>query len=70
MERSAITVPEPLADLLRRVESEIEKLARTTPLAALRAARRLEMIAVQTAYGRPWTSSATPPLSRRPRPWD
>ncbi|MER8114775.1 hypothetical protein [Streptomyces sp. NPDC094031] len=50
MERSAITVPEPLADLLRRVESEIEKLARTTPLAALRAARRLEMIAVQTAY--------------------
>ncbi|MFH9674972.1 hypothetical protein ACH4L5_22270 [Streptomyces sp. NPDC017405] len=48
-ERPAITVPGPLADLLVRVESEIEKLARTTPLAALRAARRLEVIAVQTA---------------------
>lgn len=33
VDRSAITVPEPLADLLGRVESEIEKLARTTPLA-------------------------------------
>jgi hypothetical protein len=50
VERSAITVPEPLAELLVRVESEIEKLARTIPLAALRAARRLEVIAVQTAY--------------------
>ncbi|MEU9559416.1 hypothetical protein [Streptomyces fumanus] len=50
VERSAITVPEPLAELLARVESEIEKLARTTPLAALRAARRLEVIAAQTAY--------------------
>ncbi|MEU7088415.1 hypothetical protein [Streptomyces achromogenes] len=39
-----------MAGLLARVESEIEKLARTTPLAALRAARRLEVIAVQTAY--------------------
>jgi hypothetical protein len=38
-----------MAGLLARVESEIEKLARTTPLAALRAARRL-VIAVQTAY--------------------
>lgn len=50
VERSAVTVPEPLAGLLARVESEIEKLARTAPLAALRAARRLEVIAVQTAY--------------------
>jgi hypothetical protein len=50
VERSAITVPEPLADLLVRVESEIEQLAKTTPLAALRAARRLEVIAAQTAY--------------------
>lgn len=50
VERSAVTVPEPLADLLVRVESKIEKLARTTPLAALRAARRLEVIAAQTAY--------------------
>ncbi|MFF9673608.1 hypothetical protein ACF1GS_18200 [Streptomyces eurythermus] len=50
VERSAVTVPEPLAGLLLRVESEIEKLAKTTPLAALRAARRLEVIAVQTAY--------------------
>ncbi|MEV4339092.1 hypothetical protein [Streptomyces sp. NPDC049590] len=50
VERSAVTVPEPLAGLLSRVESEIEKLARTSPLAALRAARRLEVIAVQTAY--------------------
>jgi hypothetical protein len=50
VERSAVTVPEPLAGLLARVESEIEKLARTSPLAAVRAARRLEVIAVQTAY--------------------
>ncbi|MFF7098431.1 hypothetical protein ACFY9A_39605, partial [Streptomyces rubradiris] len=50
VERSAIPVPETLAGLLARAESEIEKLARSSPLAALRAARRMEVIAVQTAY--------------------
>ncbi|MFF7091009.1 hypothetical protein ACFY9A_01250 [Streptomyces rubradiris] len=70
VERSAITVPDPLASLLVRVESEIEKLARATPLTALRAARRLEVIAVQTAYWPALGVSRNATGSRRPQPWD
>ncbi|MEW1721633.1 hypothetical protein [Streptomyces sp. NPDC093109] len=47
---SAIPLPETFTDLLGQVEKEIEKLAKTSPLAALRAARRLEVTAVETSY--------------------
>ncbi|MEW1720274.1 hypothetical protein [Streptomyces sp. NPDC093109] len=47
---SAIPLPEAFTDLLTQLEKEIEKLAKTSPLAALRAARRLEVIAAETSY--------------------
>ncbi|WP_203660958.1 hypothetical protein [Streptomyces sp. SID14446] len=50
VERSAIPLPEPVTVLLAQLEVEIEKLAKSSPLAAVRAARRLEVLAMQTAY--------------------
>ncbi|MFG3150226.1 hypothetical protein [Streptomyces sp. NPDC048243] len=50
VERSAIHLPESVTVLLAQLEVEIEKLAKSSPLAAVRAARRLEVLAMQTAY--------------------
>ncbi|MGW6918012.1 hypothetical protein ACWGB8_29995 [Kitasatospora sp. NPDC054939] len=48
--RSAVPLPEAVTDLLTRLEEEVEKLAKTSPLAALRAARRMEVTAAQAGY--------------------
>ncbi|MFJ8896908.1 hypothetical protein ACIRCZ_20160 [Leifsonia sp. NPDC102414] len=50
MERSAIPLPETITVLLAQLEVEVGKLAKSSPLAAIRAARRLEDLAAQTAY--------------------
>ncbi|TQF01999.1 hypothetical protein E6W39_06560 [Kitasatospora acidiphila] len=50
VEQSAIALPEAVTDLLERLEAEIEKLEKTAPLVALRAARRLEVTAERVAY--------------------
>ncbi|MFC8663080.1 hypothetical protein [Streptomyces sp. NPDC057199] len=47
----AIPLPETVTALLAQLVSEIETLAKTSPLAALRAARQLEVTAAQSAYG-------------------
>jgi hypothetical protein len=50
VERWAVPLPEAVTALLAELEAEVEKLAKSSPLAAIRAARRLEVLAVQTAY--------------------
>ncbi|MCX4404025.1 transposase family protein [Streptomyces sp. NBC_01764] len=58
VDRSTITravnevrpLPESFTALVAQLESEIEALAKSSPLAAVRAARRPEVIAMQTAY--------------------
>lgn len=50
VERSAVPLPEAVTALLAQLEVEVEKLAKSSPLAAIRAARRMEVLAVQTAY--------------------
>ncbi|MFJ8429831.1 hypothetical protein ACIQ9P_00875 [Kitasatospora sp. NPDC094019] len=50
VEKSAIAVPEEITDLVRLVAEKIEKLAQRSPLAAVRAARLLEVAAVRTGY--------------------
>ncbi|MGX1855195.1 hypothetical protein OIU91_40240 [Streptomyces sp. NBC_01456] len=51
VEQSAIPLPETVTALLAQLQEEIEKLAKTSPLAAVRAARRLEVAAGQVGYG-------------------
>ncbi|MFI6475267.1 hypothetical protein ACIBL5_34020 [Streptomyces sp. NPDC050516] len=48
--RSAIPLPESVTALLEQLRGELEKLEKTSPLAALRAARRLEVTAVEVGY--------------------
>ncbi|MFJ2605691.1 hypothetical protein ACIQOU_14695 [Streptomyces sp. NPDC091279] len=50
VERSAVPLPETVTVLLGQLEREIEKLAKSSPLAALRAVRRMEVVAVQVGY--------------------
>ncbi|MFD7677076.1 hypothetical protein [Streptomyces sp. NPDC060187] len=50
VERSAVPLPEAVTVLLTQLEIEVETLAKSSPLAAIRAARRLEVLAAQTAY--------------------
>ncbi|MGG7568717.1 hypothetical protein [Streptomyces sirii] len=50
VEQSAIALPETVTVLLARLQEEIEKLAKASPLAAVRAARRLEVTAGQVGY--------------------
>lgn len=47
---SAIPLPEPVSALLPQLSEETEKLAKSSPLAAIRAARRLEVTAAEAAY--------------------
>ncbi|MFI1259109.1 hypothetical protein ACH4U6_35940 [Streptomyces netropsis] len=50
VEQSAVPLPEAVTSLLTQLQEEIEKLEKTSPLAAVRAARRLEVTAVEVAY--------------------
>lgn len=50
VERSAIPLPEAVSVLLEQLHAELEKPEKTSPLAAVRAARRLEVTAVETGY--------------------
>ncbi|MEJ8653693.1 hypothetical protein WKI65_38015 [Streptomyces sp. MS1.AVA.3] len=50
VDQSAIPLPETVTALLDQLHEEIEKLAKTSPLAAVRAARRLEVTAGQVGY--------------------
>ncbi|MFD8088301.1 hypothetical protein ACFV4F_42210 [Kitasatospora sp. NPDC059722] len=49
VEASAVPLPETITDLLSRLGEEIEKLGHTQPLAAVRAARKLEITAGDVA---------------------
>lgn len=53
---SAIPLPETVTALLSQLNEEIEKLAKSSPLAAIRAARRLEVTAAEVAY---WPAHGT-----------
>ncbi|MEV6048402.1 hypothetical protein [Streptomyces xanthochromogenes] len=55
VERSAIPLPESVTVLLEQLRGELEKLEKTSPLAALRAVRRLEVTAVEVGY---WAAHA------------
>ncbi|MEU6482356.1 hypothetical protein ABZ858_36955 [Streptomyces sp. NPDC047017] len=48
--RSAVPLPGAVTALLEQLGQEIEKLAEDSPLAAVRAARHLEILAAQSAY--------------------
>ncbi|MFB7126489.1 hypothetical protein [Kitasatospora sp. NPDC056273] len=50
VEESAVALPEELGELLRLLAEGIEKLGNDSPLAALRAARLLEVTAERKAY--------------------
>ncbi|MEU9337524.1 hypothetical protein AB0D49_30915 [Streptomyces sp. NPDC048290] len=50
LEASAIPVPETVTALLSRLTEEIERLARSSPLAAVRAVRHMEIAAEDLGY--------------------
>ncbi|MGW2010188.1 hypothetical protein [Streptomyces nigrescens] len=50
VENSAVPLPETVTGLLAQLAGEIERLAKSSPLAAVRAARRLEVTAAQVGY--------------------
>ncbi|MFD0571362.1 hypothetical protein ACFQ0T_21885 [Kitasatospora gansuensis] len=50
VEKSTVPLPETVTDLLGQLAEEIEKLTKTSPLAALRAVRRLEVTATEVGY--------------------
>ncbi|MFK4071959.1 hypothetical protein [Streptomyces sp. NPDC029674] len=50
VDRSAIALPTELAELMSKVEEQIEKLPKDAALVALRAARRMEVQASRLAY--------------------
>ncbi|MFJ8827847.1 hypothetical protein ACIREE_39720 [Streptomyces sp. NPDC102467] len=47
---AAVPLPETITVLLERLEEEIERLAKVSPVAAVRAARRMEVSAANVAY--------------------
>ncbi|MFJ6566468.1 hypothetical protein ACIQNU_03550 [Streptomyces sp. NPDC091292] len=47
---AALPLPEPVTALLEELSREIEKLTKSSPLAAVRAVRRLEVAAVEVGY--------------------
>ncbi|MER5730313.1 hypothetical protein ABT084_18595 [Streptomyces sp. NPDC002138] len=56
VEATAIPLPETVTTLLERLEQEIDKLTKTSPAAAVRAARRLEVTAARAGY---WAANGT-----------
>lgn len=56
VEAVAVPLPETVTTLLERLEKEIERLTKTSPVAAVRAARRLEVVAERVGY---WAARGT-----------
>ncbi|MCX4775589.1 hypothetical protein [Streptomyces sp. NBC_01264] len=56
VEATTVPLPETVTTLLERLEEEIDKLAKTSPVAAVRAARRLEVTAGRVGY---WAARGT-----------
>nr|BFD90987.1 hypothetical protein KitaXyl93_23470 [Kitasatospora sp. Xyl93] len=50
VDKSAIALPDDIAELVSLLGEKLETLGQTSPLAALRAARQLEVTAERTAY--------------------
>ncbi|MCY0946130.1 hypothetical protein [Streptomyces antarcticus] len=50
VEATTVPLPAGVTDLVERLVEEIEKLARTSPVAAVKAARRLEVAAARVGY--------------------
>ncbi|MFD9303030.1 hypothetical protein ACFWCB_10200 [Streptomyces sp. NPDC060048] len=56
VEATTVPLPETVTTLLERLEEEIDKLTKTAPVAAVRAARRLEVTAERVGY---WAARGT-----------
>ncbi|MCX4775426.1 hypothetical protein [Streptomyces sp. NBC_01264] len=56
VEATTVPLPETITTLLARLEEEIDKLTKTSPVAAVRAARRLEVTAERVGY---WAARGT-----------
>ncbi|MEV6733344.1 MULTISPECIES: hypothetical protein [unclassified Streptomyces] len=56
VEATTVPLPDSLTVLLERLEEEIDKLAKTSPIAAVRAARRTQITAERSGY---WAARAT-----------
>ncbi|MEU8779838.1 hypothetical protein [Streptomyces sp. NPDC048606] len=56
VEATTVPLPEMITGLLERLEEEVDKLAKTSPVAAVRAARRLEVTAERLGY---WAAHGT-----------
>ncbi|MFD8979573.1 hypothetical protein [Streptomyces sp. NPDC059564] len=56
IEATTVRLPESVTHLLERLEQEIDQLTRTSPVAAVRAARRLEVTAGRVGY---WAARGT-----------
>ncbi|MDD9381261.1 hypothetical protein M8Z33_32345 [Streptomyces sp. ZAF1911] len=56
VEARAVPLPETVSTLLERLEEEIDKLTKSSPVAAVRAARRLEVVAERVGY---WAARGT-----------
>ncbi|MFG3168589.1 hypothetical protein [Streptomyces sp. NPDC048200] len=67
VERSAVPLPEAVTVLPGKLDVWVEKLAKSSPLAAIRAAWRLEVLAAQTAYWPARDACRTPTPGRSPR---
>ncbi|MGW1771462.1 hypothetical protein [Streptomyces sp. NPDC002104] len=50
VEATSVPLPETITALLAQLEEEIDKLTKTSPVAAVRAARRLEVTAERVGY--------------------
>ncbi|MFD3701375.1 hypothetical protein ACFWUZ_35645 [Streptomyces sp. NPDC058646] len=50
VEAATVCLPETVTPLLAQLEEEIDKLTKTSPVAAVRAARRLEVVAERVGY--------------------
>lgn len=56
VEATAIPLPETVTTLLQQLEEEIERLTKTSPVAGVRAARRMEVVAERVGY---WAARGT-----------
>ncbi|SEQ89675.1 hypothetical protein SAMN04487983_100943 [Streptomyces sp. yr375] len=64
VERSAAPLPETFTAPLTQLESEIEKLAKSSPLAPVPAARRLEVTAAEAGYWPAHNAGRNTPLTQ------
>ncbi|MFI9065654.1 hypothetical protein ACIGQE_27965 [Streptomyces sp. NPDC053429] len=56
VEATTVVLPESVTVLLERLEEEIDRLTQTSPVAGVRAARRLEVVAERVGY---WAARGT-----------